>query len=128
MNDNLGPAILPFVELVIRILGICQSNLMGDDETRFGLASNDHIPEVSIVCFHIALASANRKTLLKCQMEAELILSEGKITCLLEQLSKAQADHAVRRRRIRGTRVTVWNEKSGDKANRVYYKASYLGT
>lgn len=74
MNDNLGPAILPFVELVIRILGISQSNLMGDDETRFGLASNDHIPEVSIICFHIALASTNRKTLLKCQKQNSFCL------------------------------------------------------
>jgi hypothetical protein len=51
--------------------------------------------------------------------EAEPILSAGKRTCLLEQLSEAQADHAVRRCRIGGTRVTVWNHKSGDETNRV---------
>ena len=60
--------------------------------------------------------------------EAELILSEGKMACLLEQLSEAQADHAVRRCRIGGTRVTEWNDKSGDETNQVCYKASYLGT
>jgi hypothetical protein len=36
---------------------------VGDDETRLGLASNDHVAEVSVVCFDITLASADGKTL-----------------------------------------------------------------
>lgn len=76
MDDDLGPAIFPFIELIVRVLRICQSNFVRDDETRLGLASNDHVAEVSVVCLDIALTSTDGKALR--QVRSETVVLEGK--------------------------------------------------
>lgn len=43
VNDNFGPAIFPFIELIIRIFRFSKSNFVRDDETRLGLSGNDHV-------------------------------------------------------------------------------------
>lgn len=63
MDKNLCEPILPLIELVVSSRGITEADFVGDDEAGLGFTRNDHITEVSIVCFDIALPGAHRQPL-----------------------------------------------------------------
>lgn len=57
MNNDLSVPIFPLVKLVIGNLSIIQRDLVGNHEARLGLASDNHIPQVSIIGLDVALTS-----------------------------------------------------------------------
>lgn len=63
MNQHLGIPVLPLVKFVVGHFRIIDGDLMGDNEARLRLASNDEISQISIVRFDIALAGRERQTL-----------------------------------------------------------------
>ena len=56
MYEHLSITFYALIELVIRRLGIVDTDLMAHDEARLSVAGNDHVAQVSIVLLHVALA------------------------------------------------------------------------
>lgn len=63
MDEHLCIPVDPFVKLVIRNLGVLNSNLVRDDKAGLCLAGNDEVTQVSVVGLDVALACAEGETL-----------------------------------------------------------------
>lgn len=63
MNNNLGIPILSLIKLVISSFDTSEIDYVGDHKARLRLASNDHITQVPVVSFDIALTSVKRQSL-----------------------------------------------------------------
>lgn len=63
MNQHLGVAIDPPVELVVRLGRVVDVDLMADDEAGRGAAGDDQVAQVAVVGFDVALAGAEVETL-----------------------------------------------------------------
>lgn len=63
VNNNLGIPILSLIKFVISNLGTSEIDFVRDHKARLRLASNDHITQVPIVGFDVALTSAKRQSL-----------------------------------------------------------------
>lgn len=63
VNNDLGIPILPLIKLLISSLRIRKTNLMRNHKAGLGLAGDNHVPQVPVVGFNVALAGAEGKTL-----------------------------------------------------------------
>lgn len=63
VDQDLGVSVFPLVELVVCDLSIVDGDFMRDNKAGLGLASDDEISQVPVVCLDVALAGCERKTL-----------------------------------------------------------------
>lgn len=66
MNQDLCITFNSLVELFVRDRRFVKGYFVGNDEGRLCLACDDEVSKVSIVCFDIALPSAQLETLTAC--------------------------------------------------------------
>lgn len=59
VNQHLRVAIYPLVELLICRRCLVDVDLVRYDKAGFGLAGNDHVPQISVIRFDIALPSTD---------------------------------------------------------------------
>lgn len=64
MNDDLGIALHPLVELFICRFGLINANLMRHDEAGSCLSGNDQVSQLPIVGLDVTLACAKGESLL----------------------------------------------------------------
>lgn len=79
MNQHLGVPVDPLVELVIRHFSILDTDLVADDEAGLGLAGDDEVPQVPVVCLDITLPSSEFQTLsvAEVSIQAQVTTAEG---------------------------------------------------
>ena len=109
VNNNLGIPILPLIKLVISNFGASEIDLVGDHKARLRLASNDHITQVPVVSFDIALTSAKRQSLQLVRIKDP---GMARTTDLLKELPKTKTDHAIRGSSIWSTGITTRRDVS----------------
>lgn len=63
MDQDFRVSINPLIELLVGYFGIIYAYLVGDNETRLGLPSDDEVAEVSVVFLDVALASSQLEPL-----------------------------------------------------------------
>ena len=63
MNQHLGVAINPLVELLVRLRRIVDVDVVTDDEAGLGAAGDDQVAQVAVVGFDVALARSEMETL-----------------------------------------------------------------
>jgi hypothetical protein len=65
MDDNLGVPVHSLVELLVRCLGVLDSNLVRDDEAGLSFPSDDQVAELAVISLDVALACADCQALLR---------------------------------------------------------------
>src|ERR671926_961504 len=80
VQDDLGPAVVPGVEVLVGLGGLVQRQLVADDERRLGLAGSDEVAQLPVVLLDRRLAAAHLLPL-----EPEHAVVEGELA-LLRQL------------------------------------------
>src|SRR3954463_16460761 len=80
LEDDLGPALVPGVEVLVGLRGLVQRQFVADDERRLGLARGDQVARLPVVLFARRLAAADVLAL-----EPEHAVVEGELA-LLRQL------------------------------------------
>src|SRR4051812_18342841 len=63
LEDDLGPAVVPGVEVLVGLRGLVQRQLVADDERRLGLARGDQVAQLPVVLLDRRLAAADVLTL-----------------------------------------------------------------
>src|SRR3954467_8597404 len=59
LEDDLGPALVPGVEVLVGLRGLVQRQLVADDERRLGLARGDEVAQLPVVLLDRRLAAAD---------------------------------------------------------------------
>src|ERR687890_763652 len=59
VQDDLGPALVPGVEVLVGLRRPVQRQLVADDERRLGLARGDQVAQLPVVLLHRRLAAAD---------------------------------------------------------------------
>src|SRR3954467_6827397 len=80
LEDDLGPALVPGVEVLVGLRGLVQWQLVADDERRLGLAGGDQVTQLPVVLLDRRLATADVLAL-----EPEHAVVEGELA-LFRQL------------------------------------------
>lgn len=77
MDQHLGVAVYPAVELVVCVDRAVQSDLVADDKAWLGLAGDDKVTKVAVVRLDVALAGSKGQTLLEelAERDEDLTLS-----------------------------------------------------
>lgn len=63
MNQHLGVAINPLIELLVRLRCLVDVDVVADNEAGLGAAGDDQVAQVAIVGFDVALARSEMETL-----------------------------------------------------------------
>src|SRR4051812_17322574 len=77
LEDDLGPALVPGVEVLVGLRGLVQRQLVADDERRLCLAGRDQVAQLPVVLLHRSLATADVLAL-----EPEHAVVEGELALL----------------------------------------------
>lgn len=91
MDQDLGIALNPLVKLLVCRRSVINIDLVRDDKAGICLSRDDHVSQVPVVIFDVALACANGKTLRR--LSAEAIIHAYMAAYLLEQFPKAHHHH-----------------------------------
>src|SRR3954447_6261625 len=59
LEDDLGPALVPGVEVLVGLGGLVQRQLVADDERRLGLAGGDQVAQMPVVLLDPRLTAAD---------------------------------------------------------------------
>src|SRR4051794_10464228 len=59
VEDDLGPALVPLVEVLVCLGRLVQRQLVADDERRLGLAGGDEVAQLPVVLLDRGLAAAD---------------------------------------------------------------------
>lgn len=63
MNQHLGVAMDALIELLVRLRGVVDVDVVTDDEAGLGAARDDQVAQVAVVGFDVALARSEVETL-----------------------------------------------------------------
>src|SRR3954447_21774838 len=77
VQDDLGPALVPLVEVLVGLRCLVQRQLVADDERRLGLARGDEVAQLPVVLLDRRLAAADVLAL-----EPEHAVVEGELALL----------------------------------------------
>ena len=80
MKQDLGVSVDPSIELVVRLDRLVDTDFVADDKAGFRLSGYDQVAQVAVVCFDVALSSAEVETLDWCQHDKLDSLVERQFT------------------------------------------------
>ena len=99
VQDDLGPAVVAVVEVLVGLRRLVEGQLVADDERRLGLARGDQVAQLPVVLLDRRLAAADVLAL-----EPEHAVVEGELALLRQLVAGPGVLRARRRRRCRSCR------------------------